>query len=432
MKPYRIPSVLFCLFTTVALPAWSLAEGPIQATNDINIPIILPTQRVHEWLQKDPTMNASQSAFDAAKADAEQSALSSYEWTTQLTQQQRDYGTGAKSDEWNIGIERTFRLPGKSRADKSSASAAKMAACAVHVIDKHAAATNLIDSYLDWQAARSGKTLLIAQQQLAQRSADVVSKRVRSGDASMLEQKLALAEILDVQRQSSDADFNASSTWAQFVSRYPTNVADMPTLPDPVSIVHEADWWLRRIITSSDQLNARRANYKAAQARLDRADSDRIPDPTVGVFTGREAYGDEKIVGINFSMPIPGGRRNLEKQKQLAQSNRAYQDMLLAEQQLNSDAQTIYRHATGHYQRWTLAHSTLLTLRDNATLGQRAYELGEQDLQTLLLAQRQGLVAAQAEVEARIDALRSYYKLLLAAKLLWPELLDNTPAECNS
>lgn len=45
--------------------------------------------------------------------------------------------------------------------------------------------------------------------------------------------------------------------------------------------------------------------------------------------------------------------------------------------------------------------------------------MGEQDLQSLLLGQQQSLRAAEDEQNARAAALRSYYQLLLDAKLLW-------------
>ena len=75
-----------------------------------------------------------------------------------------------------------------------------------------------------------------------------------------------------------------------------------------------------------------------------------------------------------------------------------------------------------------MTRSAAETLQDNARLAQRAYTLGEQDLQALLLARRQALEAAEAQANAQVDALRSYYGLLLDAKLLWPNWL-NVPAE---
>lgn len=50
---------------------------------------------------------------------------------------------------------------------------------------------------------------------------------------------------------------------------------------------------------------------------------------------------------------------------------------------------------------------------------QRAYTLGEADLQTLLLIRRQALDASTATEQARVDALRSHHRLLLDAHLIW-------------
>ena len=50
---------------------------------------------------------------------------------------------------------------------------------------------------------------------------------------------------------------------------------------------------------------------------------------------------------------------------------------------------------------------------------QRAYSLGEVDLQALLLARRQTVEAADSALNARVLALRSYYSLLVDAQLIW-------------
>ena len=146
------------------------------------------------------------------------------------------------------------------------------------------------------------------------------------------------------------------------------------------------------------------------------------------MFTGTEAYGEEKIVGLSVSMPIPGSRRSLELQKQLAGADQARQNLELVGRQLAGTGRSRYALALGNYERWKLTRSAAETLQDNARLAQRAYTLGEQDLQALLLARRQALEAAEAQANAQVDALRSYYGLLLDAKLLWPNWL-NVPAE---
>ena len=52
-------------------------------------------------------------------------------------------------------------------------------------------------------------------------------------------------------------------------------------------------------------------------------------------------------------------------------------------------------------------------------LMQRAYSLGESDLQALLSARRQATTAAQSALAARIAAIKAYYSLLVDAHLVW-------------
>jgi outer membrane protein TolC len=78
-----------------------------------------------------------------------------------------------------------------------------------------------------------------------------------------------------------------------------------------------------------------------------------------------------------------------------------------------------YIEATGALERWRLASQGLSTTRDSARLTQRAYTLGEADLRTLLLARRQALDASAAAEQARVEALRWNYRLLVDAHLIW-------------
>jgi hypothetical protein len=50
---------------------------------------------------------------------------------------------------------------------------------------------------------------------------------------------------------------------------------------------------------------------------------------------------------------------------------------------------------------------------------QRAYTLGEAELQALLLARRQATAATTSALQARVAALKAYYGLLVDAHLIW-------------
>ena len=58
-------------------------------------------------------------------------------------------------------------------------------------------------------------------------------------------------------------------------------------------------------------------------------------------------------------------------------------------------------------------------MQDNAKLMQRAYSLGEADLQALLLVRQRATSAAQNALATRVTALKSYYLLLVDAHLVW-------------
>lgn len=69
--------------------------------------------------------------------------------------------------------------------------------------------------------------------------------------------------------------------------------------------------------------------------------------------------------------------------------------------------------------RWQAAEDSARNARDTAQLTQRAYALGEADVQTMLLARRQSLEAAQGALDARVTALHAYYRLQIDAHGIW-------------
>ena len=50
---------------------------------------------------------------------------------------------------------------------------------------------------------------------------------------------------------------------------------------------------------------------------------------------------------------------------------------------------------------------------------QRAYTLGEAELQALLLARRQATAAMNHVLQAQVTSLKAYYGLLVDAHLIW-------------
>ena len=158
---------------------------------------------------------------------------------------------------------------------------------------------------------------------------------------------------------------------------------------------------------------------RKAEFSADRARADRLPDPTVGVYTASEAFRKERIVGLSVSIPLSGTYRSERMLQALQEADAA---RAVVERQKRDEAAAVadaYVEATGSLARWRLAAQGLDSTRDSSRLTQRAYTLGEADLQTLLLARRQALDASTAAEQARVDALRTHYRLLIDAQLIW-------------
>ena len=58
-------------------------------------------------------------------------------------------------------------------------------------------------------------------------------------------------------------------------------------------------------------------------------------------------------------------------------------------------------------------------MTQNEAQMQRAYELGEADLQSLLLARRQAVASSTSALQAHADTLRTHLSLLIDAHWIW-------------
>jgi outer membrane protein TolC len=388
--------------------------------SSIAVPVLIPDEIAQQWLERDPSVRSAQSDWEAAQAEASQLEASPYEWTSRLAYQERNYEHGANSHEWNVGLERQVRLPAKRNADRAMAGAVRTTGAAQFNIARRQAAQDLLDLWLDWSAAHAIALTLAQQRHLARDNLEVVNKRVQRGDAARLEQRLAEADVNDLEGNVSAANTTEQIAKLRLLARFSVDLALQATpLPEPMMPPYDAAWWRARILAASVTMNKVQSELAQAEIAVSRAQAERLPDPTLGVYAASEARGDEDIIGGTISIPFPGERRNLEIQRQLALANAARDRRLAVEMEAQGVADTAFAAAQGAYMRWQLASAAVVLHRDNADLAQKAYVLGEQELQTLLLARRQALSAAEVERQSRAEAIRAYGTLLLHANLLW-------------
>lgn len=394
-------------------------SGTALAVPPVNPPGLLPTEVARPLLEQDPAVAAAHAGLDVALQEADILDKSPHEWTTRATGQQRRLDSGPRYNEWNVGIERTLRLPGKAAADRKLGKATVEESQARHGAALQEAARELMASWVDWLAAERARELAENSLQSVQASLAAVEKRVRAGDASKLDLSIARAELAEQRRMDNDAKTQAAAAWSRLSTRFPGVKREILALPAPLPIGEDAAFWRERILAQSDELKVVQTQMRMAKARAERARADKTPDPTLGVYTASEAGGTERIGGIMISIPIPGGARDSRSAKAIAAVEVSRREVELKKRQFETGIESAIVTARGAYDSLHIANEGAAAMQENAALMQRAYALGEAELQALLLARRQATAAMNNALQAQVTAVKAYYGLLVDAHLIW-------------
>ena len=405
--------------TLLGCALWAASALPAIAADRPTPPDLPATGVARPVIEQDAGVVEARLMLGAALHGAAALRASPYEWTTRLSAQRRRYDNGGNSNEWAASLERTIRIGGKAGIDAQLGDTERAIAQARLGDARREAARALADLWIDALAASRQRELWAEQVSFAEASHRAVDTRRRAGDASVLDVNVARADAIEVQRQLSAATTAEAKAQAKLALRFPSVKLDGRPLADPVALEFDRAQWRERILARSDSIRIAEGLLKRAELSAARAKAERIPDPTVGVYTASEAFRAERIVGLSLSIPLSGSYREARLQQALQEREAAVAQ--LARQRREQDADIVAAHveATGGIERWRLVSQGLSTTHDSARLTQRAYALGEADLQTLLLARRQALDSSTAAEQARADALRWHYRLLIDAQLIW-------------
>ena len=378
-----------------------------------------PAELARAAIEQEPSVVKARYALEAAGHAGRRIAASPYEWSVGVDGQRRRYDTGGNSNEWTARIERPIRIGGKAELDQGLGDATERIARVELAQARHEAARALADLWIDWLATIQARELAKEQLGFAESSASAVAGRRKAGDASLLDLNAAQADAAEARRQFDAVQAQEAKAILRLRARFPFLVMEPRSLSEPVELDMEEVQWRERVLAESETLRIMQESLKRAELTADRARADRIPDPTVGIYTASEARRSERIVGVSVSIPLGGTYRRETMQEALkqvdvtrAELERQRKEVDLAIAETINDARTALR-------RWRLAEQSAQMARENARLGQRGYALGEGDLQSLLLLRRQSVDAVGASLSSRIEALKARNRLLVDAHLIW-------------
>jgi cobalt-zinc-cadmium efflux system outer membrane protein len=410
MTPWKRISAVAAL-AAAAIPAW--------ADSRPTPPDLPPTELARQSIDEAPAVVEARRALVASTHGAAALRVGPNEWTTKLSAQRRRYDNAGTSNEWNAALERTIRIGGKAEIDAQLGDTELLIGRARVGEARRDAARALADLWIDASATSRQRDLWAEQLGFAEASHQAVEKRRKAGDASVLDLNVARADLIEVQRQLSAATTAEAKARARLGVRFPTLKYEPRPAAEPLELGMTLPQWRDRILAESEPVKIAEGLLKKAELTAARAKAERIPDPTVGVYTASEAFRSERVIGLSLSIPLSGSYRSERMQQALQEAEAARATVERQRREEETQIVEAYVEAEGGLARWRLASQGLSTTRDSARLTQRAYSLGEADLQTLLLARRQALDASTAAEQARAETLRWQYRLLVDAHLIW-------------
>lgn len=387
---------------------------------EIATPADLPaTPIARQVLDADARVANARAALNAARIEGEITALGPHEFQARATRQQRKISNGPDYAEWSAALERPIRWPGKAALDQRLGELTVAEAEARYGDALHQASRDLLNLWMDSIGASNANEVIAAQRGSAQENLAAVEKRFRAGDAAKLDVNLAQAELAELARASSELATQAAAARTRLQGRFPSITPERLQLSEPQAMSGDTAFWQRATLMHSHELRIPEVQLARAQATAERARAERIPDPTVGAYFASEIGGNEKIVGASVSIPLPGKRRVLLSDQAIAQVETARFELDVQRRALETEIAANVNLARGSYETWLAANQAASASNENVRLIQRAYQLGESDLQAVLQARRLALAAALTAHQARVGALRAYYLLLVDAHMIW-------------
>ncbi|ANX04934.1 TolC family protein [Immundisolibacter cernigliae] len=413
MKQTRMAAVL-----TLAA---ALAVSAAQAGAAEPVPLLPDPDTAHQVLSETPAVQAALAAREAARARGEALDAGPYEFELDAVGQRRDVRREGDYDEWEAGISRRLRLPGKAALDRELGALGNETA-ELGIADAfHGAALELLDGWFGWlDAASAVAAATTARDRLAEERA-AIDKRLARGDAARIDLDLAESALAGAEAALAEARTTAAESSAALGARYPTLPlpAAPPPIPDPEPPAMDAAALAAQIVARSHEIGIAEARYQQSMKRAQRGERDRRPDPALGIRTLSERGGDETAVGLTFNIPIGGRYRAAEARALAADAGAAGAELDAVRRQIVAGSRAVTARLQGSLAAWQAARRAAEAADTHAARARRGYQLGETDLFSLLAAERTAQGARRAEIAARIAAHRAVARVRVDAHQMW-------------
>jgi len=416
--------------STTGAPSSSTAASaaPTSTVTSQLVPYLPAEAAVKDALLSSPLMQAARSKKEAGGARAKGIDSGAAEFTLRSTsQRRRDVAAGTQMHESMVSIERPLRFWGKRGMDADLATQTQAFADIEYADAMHEGARELMRFWFAYLRALADQKNAMTTFDLAAKMQRLTQVQLKHGEISQLDAELANAELERITAARSVADAQLASSASAFTHRYagmalpahtPAGLrldasTQLPALTETMTNMRQ------EFLDKNHELNMMRVDAQRLRLAADRASRDRLPDPTVGVFSGRERAGAETISGVMFSMPFPSASRFHHASAAVADAQTASDKVQLAEQQLSA----IFDSMWIQFQHKRSAADKLKSAAQRQALAAeksvKAYTLGEGSLSDVLLIARMASDNLNAAERMQLEVVELLALIRLDLHQIW-------------
>ena len=314
-----------------------------------------------------------------------------------------------------IGISQTLDWSGKRSARKKISAADNKMALEQYKQIWQDVSINVLSALASNQTSLERRELTTQQVDLMQQFYELAEKRYAVGDLSLIELNLAklvysdarmqgatsAAEAVDKQQRLFMLSFNTPEIQRPALD---TNLKEISKLMDPQSQI---------LLLPS--VRAAKFRLESSKASVLLAKKQRRVDPTIGISGGKE--GDENLVGLTFSIPIPirNTYKNEERaaNQQFLQQEQLFMNVRWRAQTRLTSADSRYRIALDAWKEWlTVGQSSLEQQHQQL---RRLWTSGDLSTTDFLVQANQTINTQNSALELRHSLWQAWFEWLAAS-----------------
>lgn len=393
------------------------------ATSSFSYELLPSNDEARAALMTSPKIIGAESRRNSLNYKADSIETGPEEFVVRGNKQRRNVSNDAVPglyQEYSAAIERPVRMWGKAGVDENIAAATRLYAGNEYNDTLHEASKELLANWFSYLKAVQTRAISERNSLLGDQISRITQFRYKIGDVARLDSQLASAEQGRLKAVLELAKANEQTSIAAFTQKYSSikllkqiNWPVIPTLEAKKEILKE------QFLERNHELRLAKSDSETSSLRAKRADLDKIPDPTFGLYTANEFGGAERIYGLTVSFPIPSGSRSSNAKAASAEATSAQYRVSDTERKVSIEFDQLWSQMVSKKAAAASLVESAKIQSKAAQAAEKAYVLGEGSMYDLIAARKAANENQLAADLMRLEALEAYYRIRLDLHQIW-------------